>query len=989
MHAHMFRRLSHIAAEIAKITILFSCWERMPPGRIKSYIFKNQRKSQRKHSSKDDSLGMEGKEPTPSENPTHEASSSSTSPHIGDYGGRTKKPEGNDHDVFLSCETRRNLLIGNDLRNSLVDAGIDTFYVMDRSKKEIGSEVLKSLMQSKISIPIISRSYISDKLLLRELVHMLKCKRSSGQIVLPIFLYRVTPSGVQRVEGRFKEALSRHEHEGRVDETELGEWRKALAEVRSLRGWEADEFDGPRKNFEALIKLVVARVVSLLKKTFKFPKELVGIDDHETGIMSSIDPKCNDTRLIGIYGVHGSGKTTLAKVLWNRLSCDFEHRSFIPNIRVESRRMGIEYLQEELICDILRSQRTVSNVDEGIVIIKSQFSSKKILVILDDVDDQTHLNALFEDGSWLKAGSIIIITTRHKSILDKANADPEYELDELTQDQALNLFSGHFLGKDSPPKAYEEKSRDVISGIRRIPLILELIGSSFRQIREEEWEKAREKVWEETFIKLQEEVNNKNDEYMLHITYESLHYEQQQIFLDIACFFIGLSKQNPTYMWDSYGFSPKKRIKELRDICLIEIDKDEKLIMRDNLRNFGREIVRREDRKRIQKQSRLWHYEESLDVLARNKGTDMIQAICLDKYDSNRSYTSENFKGLTHLRFLKVCGANFTGDFENVLSELRYLHWERCPSNFVAANFHPQQLVVLDLSGGEISEDWGGWGPIKMATKLKVLNLSSCPHLKRIPDLTAFKSLEILILEKCENLEGIHPSIGDNKSLISFNVSGCGRVEELPIGVGRLEELKELLINYTAIQEIPMSEDGLMKLEILHASGCRNLKELPTEVGCMKELRELLINDTAIQEIPISGDGLWKLKTLCASYCEELSQLSESMGSLTSLTQLDLSHSEIEELPESLVFLKSLTRVDLSYTRIEKLSKSLDSLVLLTQLDLSHSGIREVPESISSLESLTLLDLSHTGIEELPKSMHSLKGLTYLNLSYVGIEIVT
>lgn len=86
-----------------------------------------------------------------------------------------------------------------------------------------------------------------------------------------------------------------------------------------------------------------------------------------------------------------------------------------------------------------------------------------------------------------------------------------------------------------------------------------------------------------------------------------------------------------------------------------------------------------------------------------------------------------------------------------------------------------------------------------MAMKLKVLNLSSCSFVRRTPDLSAFESLEILILEKCENLEEIHHSIGDSKSLISFNVNGCRRVEVLPVEVGRLEELKELLINNTAI----------------------------------------------------------------------------------------------------------------------------------------------------------------------------------------------
>ncbi|KAK3436908.1 hypothetical protein EUGRSUZ_E03511 [Eucalyptus grandis] len=178
---------------------------------------------------------MERKEPTPSEDPMHGASTSSTSPHGGDSGGGTQKPKGNDHDVFLSSVCPMWSTLFDDLRHGLVIAGIDTFCSKDNADEWIPYV----LPQCKISIPIFERGFVNDKSGLRELVHMWKCKRSSGQIVLPIF-DEVGPLEVQLLEGESIEEFSRLE--GRVDEMELGEWRKALAEVGSLRGWEAEKF---------------------------------------------------------------------------------------------------------------------------------------------------------------------------------------------------------------------------------------------------------------------------------------------------------------------------------------------------------------------------------------------------------------------------------------------------------------------------------------------------------------------------------------------------------------------------------------------------------------------------------------------------------------------------------------------------------------------------------------------------------------------------
>ena len=92
--------------------------------------------------------------------------------------------------------------------------------------------------------------------------------------------------------------------------------------------------------------------------------------------------------MVGIHGLGGIGKTTIAKAVYNRVSNLFDGSSFLMNVREKSGTdRSIIELQEQLLFEILGSQEfKVHNTSKGINMIEERLSSKKILLILDDVD---------------------------------------------------------------------------------------------------------------------------------------------------------------------------------------------------------------------------------------------------------------------------------------------------------------------------------------------------------------------------------------------------------------------------------------------------------------------------------------------------------------------------------------------------------------------------------------------------------------------------
>lgn len=373
----------------------------------------------------------------------------------------------------------------------------------------------------------------------------------------------------------------------------------------------------------ALIKLVVRKVLLSLKvHRLNVTDELVAIDDHVAKLMRLLNLVSNDVRIVGIYGMGGIGKTTLAKVVYNQLSTCFESCCFLADVRETSESRGVEHLQNQLISHILKNKcPEITNIDEGFNIIKERFSGKKVLILLDDVDKRAQLTALVGKRSWFGPGSRIIITTRNIDVLNVPEVDWKHEMTAMGFDQSLQLFSRHAFRRDHPLDDYLDYSTKAVNITGGLPLALENIGSFLST--------KKKQVWESTLKKLEQVPRDEVDR-KLRISYEALDHWQKQIFLDIACLFIGFDKRIAVHLWDNDRFFPEEGIEVLMLMSMIKIGDDNKLWMHDQLRDLGRKIVLEENEVEVGKRSRLWDHEDSLDMLIRKKVTSSLVALKVD-----------------------------------------------------------------------------------------------------------------------------------------------------------------------------------------------------------------------------------------------------------------------------------------------------------------------------------------------------------------------
>ncbi|CAN6687314.1 unnamed protein product [Malus baccata var. baccata] len=841
------------------------------------------------------------------------------------------------YDVFLSfrgLDTRKGFV--SHLYHELCKCqGITTFF--DDRELEGGTsihlELPSAIKESHIAIVVLSPNYASSKWCLNELTTILQCMEARNT-VLPVF-YETNPSDVGNQRGSFAKAFDKHEKKfiGTEDKMKVTQWREALKKVSKISGWHSKESKCESELIEKIVQSVWRKVqatFTLLDSSQKF----VGVNFRLEQLSSLLAHDANDVRFIGITGMGGIGKTTLAKLVYDKIFHHFEVHCFLGNVREVSKiNRTLIGLQKRLLLPMLKTKiEEIWDEECGSIFIKKCLRNKKVLLILDDVDDLKQLEVLAGNQSWFGMGSRIVITTRNEGLLVQHGIATSYKMRGLNDCEALELFSLNAFRKEQPEKEFLELSKHFLKYARGLPLVLKTFGSFLHTRGQDAWKSMLDNI---------HTVPNPTIFNTLKISYDGLEDMEKRVFLDVACFHKGkCMKQVIPTLDNSFEISSSIVIDLLIEKSLLSIEKrvqyDDSanvIGMHDLIQEMAWTIVGQES-KEPGLRSRLWLPDDIFHVFTTNTGTRAIEGIRLQLPEIEEVHWScEAFSNMHGLRFLELDNLIISSSPKFLPCSLRIMIWSWYPSKSLPPSFHSCFLTELRMSHSKLVRLWDGKVNFP---KLKCIDLSYSNKLIGTPNFIGLQNLEELILVRCKNLVEIHPSIAILRKLKVLNLRDCESIESLP------------------------SEVEMDALECLNLFGCSKVKKIPKFSNQMKSLSTLILRGTAIEKLPSSIEHLVGLTELSISKCRR--ELFVDMKNLKSLWVYGPLAKPSDEPCWGLV-LSSLYHL-----------RCLERLYLW-DCDL---GEGDIPDDIGCLSSLKRLDLSGNNFVTLPASIECLSLLESL-----------
>ncbi|XP_043710604.1 disease resistance protein RPS2-like [Telopea speciosissima] len=800
------------------------------------------------------------------------------------------------YDVILNYkedeETGNNF--ASNLYASLERANFKTFLKdhhenSKRGEQMISEELKKRIKESRCAIIIFSRNYASSRRCLEELALIMDCRKNLGQRVIPVFLMGVEGSDVRRQKGSFEEPFRKHQEcfEGEVVER----WRSDLKLAGELCGLNLKDF--PNGDEEKLIKKIVKDVSNALgmipspKPVIEIPAEAIIIENQSStqrtlqqmlDCIGDPDPRFG---IIGVYGMGGVGKTTLAKEVNNHFEKDLARGlkipfetvimvtvSAIPDIRSIqtniSKRLGLQNNSEaDALFEVLRK--------------------KKFLLILDDVWCELKLEDVGIPYPPNDKGSKILVISRIQDTCTDMGASKTIKVHPLSNAESWKLFvkkAGEHVAADDI-KLLAEK---IVGRCKGLPLAIVTVARAMAN-------RHGVRVWENALREMKQSAKDLRgmiDKVFvpLKFSFDSLENDMvRSLFLYCASFPEDYSiLRNPYFpdlegneflnycvaegLADKLGSLKAARdkvedlIESLKIACMLEEGESKGSVrMHDMMRELALWIVSSDA-------------NSSPNFLIRSGASIKEAPQAHEWLDATRILLLE-----TRIEKLPELGETCR-KLTTLLFTQNKSHIVIPPTNFFQ---HMDHLIVLDLSYSFLESLPDS---LSCLVKLQVLRLLYCKRLRTLPAVGMLRQLQILDLSGCDML--------DQKILGSECMRGVSNLRYLDVRWSKVSILVGVISCLHKLEELRVCGADKIKWRVSVAedekwdeSGCSDDHQPSIiDVGELSQLTYLTSLSISLEDIiisdwfkPLAKKIMWLSLTRCRVIKQEaLEALNEAQN---------------------------------------------------------------------------------------------------------------
>ncbi|MED6114471.1 hypothetical protein PIB30_080502 [Stylosanthes scabra] len=438
------------------------------------------------------------------------------------------------YDVFISFrgeDVRHGFL--SHLQAALRENQIKTFRDESDDGMEKGAAIWDTLVEAirnaKLFVVIFSKNYASSRWCLKELVQIMERKNNKNEhvTVIPVF-YGTQPTDIRKQTGTYHTVFAKHEA-SLEDPCHVQQWRTALAQAADLSGFSFHEHRDDEATLTGkIVKAILPHCVNIKYYIDGCNIPFICNRNYTQVEYLLMRRESEVVLVIGIWGMGGIGKSTIAERLFNKYSCVYEGSCFLTN----SRELGspcLDNICKEIFSRLSNQYLHIVNIRVLDPRIVSELKHKRALIVLDDVVDSSIAIDLVPClRNCLCPGSIVVLTTRDRNVLTSGGVDDEHirEIKKMSYGDSHKLFT-HYAFSDSHPKqGYDELTPRAIDFASGNPLALKILGSFLRGKSVSEWDSALKKL---------RKFPDKNIQQVLRLSYDGLDDEEKNILLDIAC----------------------------------------------------------------------------------------------------------------------------------------------------------------------------------------------------------------------------------------------------------------------------------------------------------------------------------------------------------------------------------------------------------------------------------------------------------------------